>query len=85
MFVRYANSLSGTKGFFQNEEAVLSCLSALRVASVCGATGDKDKDENEDEDEDDDMEGRGERVSAAVRVQARAQLDELLLFLSDTV
>ena len=43
------------------------------MASVCGAAGSEDYD----------MEGRGERVNAAVRVQARAQFEELLVFLSD--
>ena len=79
--LRYANSLSGTEGFFQDEEAVLSCLSALEMASMCGASSDKNKGESESED--DDMEDRGDRVLAAVRVQARAQLKELLTFLSD--
>lgn len=81
--LRYANSLSGTEGFFQDEEAVLSCLSALEMASMCGASSDKNKGESESESEDDDMEDRGDRVLAAVRVQARAQLKELLTFLSD--
>lgn len=78
---RYANSLSGTEGFFQNEEAVLSCLSALEVASMCGASSDKNKGGGESED--DDMGDRGDRVLAAVRVQASAQLKELVAFLSD--
>ena len=57
---------------------MLSCLSALQAASVCGATAGV-----EDEGEGMDMEDRGERVSAAVRVQARGQLNDLLAFLSN--
>lgn len=45
---------------------------------MCGATAGV-----EDEGEGMDMEDRGERVSAAVRVQARGQLNDLLAFLSN--
>ena len=48
---------------------------------MCGASSDKNKGGGESED--DDMGDRGDRVLAAVRVQASAQLKELVAFLSD--
>ena len=50
--LRYANALSGTAGFFDNQEALFSALSALRLAHYCarlGGAGDEDRPVWEDE------------------------------------
>jgi hypothetical protein len=44
--LRYANALSGTAGFFDNQEALFSALSSLRLAQYCarlGGAGDEEQ------------------------------------------
>lgn len=49
---RHANALSGTAGFFDNQEALFSALSSLRLAQHCarlGGGGDEDQPAWEEE------------------------------------
>lgn len=71
-YCRYANALSGTEGFFDNQEALFSALSSLRLASHCAHLGGGDEEQV----------GREEEIGAVYRT-AGQQLSNILAYLAE--